>query len=34
MKNEYKLKKDYILRKKIKEKYILNEWKYFYNFAF
>jgi len=34
MKNEYKLKKNYILRKKIKEEYILNEWKYCYNFAF
>ena len=31
MKEEYKLKKNYILRKKIKNKFILNEKKYIYN---
>ena len=31
MKEEYKLKKNYILRKKIKNKFIHNEKKYIYN---
>ena len=31
MSNEYMLKKNYILRKKIKKKYIWNEKKNFYN---
>ena len=31
MKEEYKLKKNYILRKKIKNKFLLNEYKNIYN---